>query len=215
MTHPPIGLSGFAKSGKTTAANYIEQEFGYKRLHIADPLREMLAVLLMNGFGMDAKQTHRYLEGDLKESIVPELGVTSRHAQITLGTEWGREQISPDLWVKAWKHRAQSLGVPAMNDSVRFPNEEDVIRSMNGFTMMIVRDGCGPAAFNSRVGKRLYTRFGYMGGVHPSERVDLLKPSVIIHNDSTVEALHAMIDEAMMLFDVGALRTDKPTIIRP
>lgn len=215
MIDEPIGLSGFAQSGKTTAANYIEREYGYKRLHIAQPLRNMLDALLATGFHINTEMRDRYLEGDLKEAIIPELGVTSRQAQITLGTEWGRMQINPDLWVNAWKHRATRFGGPVMNDSVRFPNEETVIRELGGFTMMIVREGFGPAAFDSRVGQRLYDSFGYMGGVHASERVDLLNPSVIIHNDGTVAELHDMIDEAIALFKMRCLKSGEPTIIRP
>src|SRR5436190_14270704 len=88
-----IGLSGFAQSGKTTAALYLEQKYGIRRKHIAEPLRAMLAVLLKAN-GMKDSMITRYLEGDLKETVIPELGVTSRYAQITIGTEWGRNLIN-------------------------------------------------------------------------------------------------------------------------
>jgi hypothetical protein len=195
-TTPSIGLSGFAKSGKTTAANYLEAEYGYTRLHIADPLRAMLHSLLID-FGYDYDQIHYYLEGAGKENVIPCLGVTSRHAQITLGTEWGRAQISPDLWVNCWQQRAERLTSPAMNDSVRFPNEETKIRQMNGFTIMIVRKVAGPVAFTSRLGKLAYRLTGAMWGVHPSERVDLLRPDFIVHNNGTLKQLHLMLDRVM------------------
>ena len=214
-TIPPIGLSGFAKSGKTTAAEYLQSEYGYTRLHIADPLRSMLWRLLVD-FGYDAEQIHYYLEGKGKESIIPALGVTSRHAQISLGTEWGREQINPDLWVNCWQVRAEQHRSGVMNDSVRFPNEEAKIRQMNGFTIMLVRDGAGPAAFTSRLGKLAYKLLGAMWGVHPSERVDLLKPDFIVHNNGSLKQLHEMLDEVMMLVNHSDyLKLEKPTEIRP
>lgn len=197
-TIPPIGLSGFAKSGKTTAAEYLQSEYGYTRLHIADPLRLMLRMLLVD-FDYDAEQIHYYLEGAGKEKVIPCLGVTSRHAQISLGTEWGREQINPDLWVNCWQVRAERHRSGVMNDSVRFPNEEKKIREMNGFTIMLVRDGAGPAAFTSRLGKLAHKRFGAMWGVHPSERVDLLKPDFIVHNDGSLKQLHLMLDRVMYM----------------
>lgn len=213
MTIPPIGLSGFARSGKTTAADYLQQRYGYTRLHIADPLRDMLAALLRR-FGMNSPEIHYYLEGGGKESVIPCLGVTSRHAQISLGTEWGRELIGPDLWANCWNYTASSVSA-AMNDSVRFPNEENSIRRLNGFTILIVREGCGPAAFKGRIGRWLYETFGMMRGVHDSERVDRLRPDYIVHNTGTVEQLHAMLDMAMAMQDQGVHgRHQTPIVVR-
>ncbi len=200
-TAPPIGLSGFAISGKTTAANYLEERYGYTRLHIADPLRGMLYKLL-DDFGVDKIDAFNHLEGRWKEDVIPELGVTGRHAQITLGTEWGREQIHPDLWQRCWDARAERLGKPAMNDSVRFPNEEAGIKSKGGVTILIVRDGCGPAAFKGGrfmkpVWRWLYQTFGVMRGVHDSERVDRLNPDFVVHNNGSLEQLYAMLDEVV------------------
>lgn len=215
---PPIGLSGFAKSGKTTAAEYLQQRHGYTRLHIAAPLREMLFALLNKGFGMSGYDIHRYLEGDLKEAVIPCLGVTSRHAQISLGTEWGRKQINDDLWVNAWKYTASGVAAP-MNDSVRFPNEEATIRDMGGFTIMIVRPECGPAAFKNRMGRRLYEVFGLMWGVHDSERVDRLDADYVIHNTGSVEDLHRCLDHVVWLHDdmagMGVEDAFRPIVLRP
>lgn len=197
MTHlPPIGLSGFARSGKTTAAQYLESRYGYTRLHIADPLRRMLDALLVD-FGIDRHTRQRYLEGDLKESVIPEIGVTSRAMQISLGTEWGRVCVSDDLWVKAWKVRASFLDTPAMNDSVRFPNEEAAIRELGGFTILIQRVGCGPAAFLSESWRWAYDYMGNWEGVHPSERIDLLNPTYVVENNGSLEDLYERLDSIM------------------
>lgn len=191
-----IGLSGFAQSGKTTAALYLEQKYGIERKHIAEPLRAMLAVLLKAN-GLSSEMITRYLTGDLKEQVIPELGVTSRQAQITLGTEWGREKISQDLWANTWG-RGVTADDNIMNDSVRFVNEETVIKKLGGFTIMIQRPGTRPAAFKwGKIGAFLYDKFGVMLGVHDSERTDRLKPDFIIHNDGSLETLYADLDLAM------------------
>jgi hypothetical protein len=192
-----VGLSGFAQSGKTTAALYLEKKYGIKRRHIAEPLRAMLAVLLKAN-GLSSEMITRYLEGDLKELLIPELGVTSRYAQITIGTEWGRELINPDLWANTWK-RGVADGESVMNDSVRFPNEETVIHELGGLTILIKRPGTRPAKFKwGKIGEFLYDKFGLMWGVHDSERTDKLNPDFIIHNDSSVEQLYADLDSAMV-----------------
>jgi hypothetical protein len=194
---PAIGLSGFAGTGKTAAANYIESRYGYERRHIAEPLRAMLRTLLRE-YDYSDELIDRYLTGDLKEEVIPELGVTSRHCQITLGTEWGREQIDQSLWAKLWAFQGRSRG-KVMNDSVRFPNEETAIREeLAGFTIMIVRPGTGPVAFKwKRLGPLLFKWFGLYWGVHDSERIDRLDSDYVINNRGTLEDLYAEIDEIM------------------
>jgi hypothetical protein len=192
-----VGLSGFAQSGKTTAALYLEKKYGIKRRHIAEPLRAMLAVLLQAN-GMKSDEITRYLEGDLKEQIIPCLGVTSRYAQITIGTEWGRKLIGEDLWAKTWERGIED-GDAVMNDSVRFPNEADAIRRRGGMVIMIKRPGTRPAKFKwGKIGEFLYDKFGLLWGVHDSERIDRIKPHFTIHNDSSLKQLYADLDTAML-----------------
>ncbi|WP_298952048.1 hypothetical protein [uncultured Methylobacterium sp.] len=192
-----IGLSGFAQSGKTTAARYIEERYGFERRHIAEPLRAMLAVL-MRANGISDEMIDRYLVGDLKDGVViPELGVTSRQLQITLGTEWGRTHVGENVWVDTWG-RGIEPGGRAMNDSVRFPNEEVGIRALGGLTILVDRAGTRPAKFKwGRLGEALYDWFGVMWGVHDSERIDRLKPDFVIRNDGSIEDLHRAIDTIM------------------
>lgn len=190
-----IGLSGFASSGKTTVALYLEQRYGFQRQHIAEPLRDMLRALLRR-WGYAESLIDRYLVGDLKEAMIPELGITSRRAQITLGTEWGREQVHPDLWAKLWSYEA--AGNLAMNDSVRFPNEELAIRRIDGITIIVIRSGTGPAAFKwGWLGKVLF-RVGVMWGVHDSERTDRLRPDYVVTNNGSLADLYRQIDAIML-----------------
>lgn len=190
-----VGLSGFARSGKTTAALYLEKKYGIRRKHIAEPLRAMLAVLLQAN-GMKGEEITRYLEGDLKEQVIPCLGVTSRYAQITIGTEWGRELISQDLWANTWARGIADDSV--MNDSVRFPNEQRSIQALGGVTIMIKRPGTRPAKFKwGKFGEFLYDKLGLMVGVHDSERIDRIKADFVIHNDADLETLYSDLDKAM------------------
>lgn len=193
---PAIGLSGFAGCGKTTVANHIEAVWVMKRLHIAEPLRAMLRPLYE---AFDVPEVDEYLTGKHKEAVVPGIGVTSRRMQITLGTEWGRQQVSPDLWVNAWKKAASKSDVTVINDSVRFPNEEAAIKELGGFTILIERDGCNPAAYRwgslNPVARVLHDTFGCMAGVHDSERVDRLRPTYIVHNRGPIEYLLRQVDD--------------------
>ncbi|WP_430636147.1 hypothetical protein [Sphingomonas hankookensis] len=204
----PIGLSGYAGCGKTEAAGFIEQAYGYKRQHIAEPLRRMLASLLRD-YGYSERNIERWLVGEWKDGIlIPELGVTSRHLQITLGTEWGRVQVGSDIWAKLWRIQAEVGrafdGKGRLNDSVRFPNEEASVQQAKGFTILITRPGKGPAAFKwRRVGPLLYRWFGCMWGVHDSERVDRLHPDYVVVNDGTIDELHAKIAQVVRKAKAG------------
>lgn len=200
-----IGLSGYAQSGKTTAANYIEKAYGFRRKHIASTLRRMLAEMLCD-LGYSPADVYDILEGSRKDGwIIPEIGRTSRELQITIGTEWGRELVHPDLWVGTWSNGIKP-GERIMNDSVRFPNEEKGIREkLDGITILITRPGTRPVQFKwGAIGKFLFDRFGLMWGVHDSERIDRLNPDYVIVNDGTVEDLHRQIDDIME--EAGAMR---------
>lgn len=200
-----VGLSGYAKSGKSTAADYIERTYGIRRQHIATTLRKMLAELLRDN-GLDEDRVHRHLEGDLKEAVIPEVGMSGRQLQITIGTEWGRVQVHSDLWVDTWGKIAARNGGNAMNDSVRFPNEEAGIERLGGFTLLIERPDTHPIAFKwGRLGRFLYERLGLMWGVHDSERTDRLDPTYIIQNDGTLEEFYDRIDWVMADQGIGKI----------
>lgn len=207
-----IGMSGYAGSGKTAAATYIEAMFGYQRRHIAEPLRAML-VVLMRANGVPELMINRYLTGDLKDGvIIPEIGCTSRHLQTTLGNDWGRGSIRPDLWVDTLDAMTEDEE-RVQNDSVRYPNEEGLVRRRGGFTILIERPGVGPGIFKWKwLGPVLYKWFGCMWGVHDSERVDRLNADVRIVNDGTLQDLYDQLDEVMRVrvFGLPPADNDNP-----
>jgi hypothetical protein len=134
-----IGLTGLAGSGKSEVAGVLMNEFGFVRVKFADPLKNMLRTML-RGMGHIDEDVERMIEGDLKEAMIPELGVTPRHLMITLGTEWGRNQVREDLWIRLWKAAAEMEG-RVVADDVRFPNEVDAIRAAGGQVWRVHRPG--------------------------------------------------------------------------
>ena len=128
-----IGLTGKAGSGKSTAAKYLVEEYGYTLIKFADPLKDMLRVI---GLG------HYELEGDGKEKPCYLLGgKTPRFAMRSLGTEWGRHTMYQDIWVEAWYRRANEIvqsGGKVVCDDVRFPNEISAVKCLPGKIINIV-----------------------------------------------------------------------------
>lgn len=130
-----IGLCGLAGSGKSTVARTLTGSFDFNRLAFADPLKGMLASV---GF------TPEQLYGSEKEAVIADLGVTPRAAMQSLGTDWGRDMVHPDIWVNLWTRKARALlaaGAHVVADDVRFPNEVAAIRALGGEVWRVDRPG--------------------------------------------------------------------------
>jgi hypothetical protein len=161
-----IGLSGRIGCGKSTVAEHLAAAHGYHRHRMAGPLKAMMRCL-----GLE----DRHIEGDLKEVPCDVLGgATPRHAMQTIGTEWGRDTIHPDLWARAWTATLPDAGDVVCED-VRFQNEADAIREAGGFVLRIER-GIAP------------------GSAHTSEN-SLPEPDYTIANDADVPALLGKVEQ--------------------
>lgn len=134
-----IGITGLAGSGKSEVFRILEAEFGFTRVKFAGPLKNMLRTML-EGAGFCEDDRERMIEGDLKEVVIPELGVTPRHLMVTLGTEWGRDLVHPEIWTRLWAMEADRH-VRVAADDTRFPNEVDLIRARGGQIWRIERPG--------------------------------------------------------------------------
>jgi hypothetical protein len=134
-----IGLySPAPQSGKTTLANALVTAWGYHRIAFADPLKAMAVQFLLSlGYRQDQAEQLVYVD---KGAKLPQLGVTVRHLLQTLGTEWGRTCIEPDVWLKCWGASA-ALHPRVVADDVRFPNEAQLIKDLGGEVWLIVRPG--------------------------------------------------------------------------
>lgn len=137
-----IALAAHAPgSGKTTIARIFEGE-GFVRLPFAEPVKQMAAALL-EGLGIEPEQVHNYLYVD-RAALIPVLEVSGRRLLQTLGTEWGRRQIHPEIWVRHWQRRVQlcrAAGQRVVVDDIRFPNEADAVCQLGGQVWLVDRPG--------------------------------------------------------------------------
>lgn len=134
-----IGVAGKARSGKDTAARFLIEEFGLVKYSFADPIKEAVKAM----FGL----TDEHVNGRLKETPLPYIGESPRRIMQTLGTEWGRDMIRPDLWVMLAQQQWRSVQECAERTfnggmivpDVRFEDEAEFIRSNGGLLIHIVR----------------------------------------------------------------------------
>lgn len=136
-----IGITGKAGAGKDSLADAMVQEFGAVKHNFALPLKQMLNVLM--GWQMKDWDNREF-----KEAEIDWLNNTSpRKMAQYLGTEWGRNLIDPDLWVKIammkYHDHAFRHSEPFVIPDVRFDNEARTIRSLGGVVIRIVRPGVG------------------------------------------------------------------------
>lgn len=135
-----VAFAGLAGSGKSTAALRLVERHGFHRVRFAGPLKDMMRALGLN---------EQEIEGDLKEKPCALLGgKTPRYAMQTIGTEWGRDIIDRDLWIRAWQSAVDKVppGAPVVVDDCRFPNEADAVTSAGGIIVRVVRPGVGAGA---------------------------------------------------------------------
>lgn len=182
-----IGFVGKMQSGKTIGAKYLVETQQYTRLRFADGLKRML----IDGL----KVPEEYIDGDKKNEPCEELcGRTGRYGQITLGTEWGRDLVHPNIWVKALEreminliHRGHSKFVI---DDVRFINEAEWLNDINS-------DRVGLHSIDSRLIKILRKDRGeVLAEQHRSEsEQDNIIVDATIYNDYTLQMYYESIND--------------------
>jgi dephospho-CoA kinase len=174
-----IGLVGKKRVGKDTAADILLQELGpiATKVAFADPLKDAVAAL----FGYTAWYD---MERELgKEDPIPWLGgITLRRIYQTLGTEWARKMVHPEIWVKLmdrriFKLQEQGYRVVVITD-IRFDNEAEYLRSKFGSLIHIERP-------EPKEMKPWWTRYR----MHLSERgLTPLPGELVIRNDNGLES---------------------------
>lgn len=128
-----IGLIGRARSGKDTVASYLARRHKFTHIAFADPLKEMLEA----AFGQV-----NFRDGD-REQPIDWLGKSPRQLMQTLGTEWGRNTIHPDLWTLITERKVLKtidFNWSMVISDVRFHNEADMILKHGGELWQIQRD---------------------------------------------------------------------------
>lgn len=178
-----IALTGPAGAGKDTVAARLCANHGFVRHAFAQPIKDMLKCI-----GVDCDNR------EAKELPHPVFGASPRRMAQTLGTEWGRDLIHPDIWlmlagehiarIREWIRRDGEKDIPPAPKGLvitdcRFANEAEFIRRQGGVLWHVARDVPGVAAHSSEAGL-------------PYEADDLT-----VINSGTVDDLHEYVDSLM------------------
>jgi hypothetical protein len=169
-----VGLCGAAGAGKGSVASRLARSHGFVSLSLADPLYE--AVSLFTGVPISELQNR-----ERKEADIPGLGMSPRRMLQTLGTEWGRQIVSPNIWIHHLFRRIGDFDVVVPD--VRFLNEAEAIRRAGGVVWRIERDA------KCLVGE---------AASHSSEHeLDGFQADQVIVNEGSLSDLHARVDRLL------------------
>jgi hypothetical protein len=173
-----IGIAGRARTGKTTAARYLEEVHGFACFAFADPLKRIARTLMPHWHAW-------HLEGGGKEIPDPRTGVVPRVLLQEIGA--GGRRAHEGLWLLA---AAQDLAAlqdrevrrPAVWSDVRYPNEAEWIRGLGGTVLHLVRTSA------PRVRD------------HESESgLEPCPADIVYRNDGDLESLYAALDGVVEL----------------
>lgn len=122
-----IGIHGPLNGGKDTAANYIQAKYSglFGRYAFAKPIKEACKIM----FGFSDEQLEDRV---LKETVDPFWGFTPRRAMQLLGTEYGRDMLRKDVWIRRAEMECQrnlTIDRGTIITDVRFENEAEWLRN--------------------------------------------------------------------------------------
>ncbi|CAB4137759.1 hypothetical protein UFOVP325_85 [uncultured Caudovirales phage] len=168
-----IGLSGYARSGKDTVANYLIENHGFTRLAFADPMREALYALNPS-LGLSRLSLQEVIDEYSWDGYKDTLfGEEIRGLLQRMGTEVGRDMFGEHFWVDYLLNKALEVSGNVVISDVRFLNEANAIHQANGQVWRVNRPGIEAA--NSHASELQMDSFNNF--------------DVVITNDTTIEEL--------------------------
>jgi hypothetical protein len=174
-----IGLTGYAQSGKDTAAKILTDNYKFERVAFADPIRNLL---------LDVNPMVDYVAGEpvFLASYVKHYGweAAKKNPRIrallqTLGVS-ARNHIDEFVWIATAFRKMGDLGANYVITDVRFENEADQIKAIGGQIWRIERSGV--KAVNSHVSE---------------SQMDQYPVDQTFTNNGTIEDLQVMINTRM------------------
>jgi hypothetical protein len=140
-----IGFSGYARSGKDSAAQVLVEEYGFRHVSFAKKLKDFLYALdpiveplgsgprlqeVIDQYGWDGVKETRYND-EIR-------GLLQR-----VGTDAGRNHLGDNVWVDA-AFADIGEGENVVFTDCRFPNEASAIKARGGQLIRVTREGYGP-----------------------------------------------------------------------
>lgn len=191
-----IGVVGHAGHGKDSIGSVLEERYAFIRDAFARPLKDAARLLWLF--------SEEQLYGKLKEVCDPRWGVSPREVLQFFGTEVGREmfpklmpQIGKHFWLEHFKIRYAELvrrqpAARVVVCDVRFPNEAQLISSLGGILVKVIRPNHNAFHANNSSSAAVAGQ----KAAHASETlIDEIVPDVVIVNDGSLHDLANKVEQ--------------------
>jgi hypothetical protein len=174
-----VGLAGRKRVGKDSVANILINKYGYRNDSFANPIRKFIALLTNS---VNADETYQ-LDADKEEPIEWLGGISKRYMMQTLGTEWGRDLVHPEIWINALWRRVdvKNASVPLVISDIRYEDEAQSVREKGGWVVHVCRPGL-PQTDMHETESNLYIK----------------KTDGIVYNDGDISALRSTVINGLM-----------------
>ena len=137
-----IGLCGIKGSGKSVVANYIAENYGFKRINFKDELIDHIKLRFPN-----LLRELEYIYEMSEDELFDKKPSAMRALMVNVGTD-DRRKDDDNHWVRAWAKTiaqeadTQDRDIRTLNivtDDVRFQNEFDAIKLLGGIIIRVRR----------------------------------------------------------------------------
>ena len=125
-------LSGYARSGKDSVANLLEEEMGYRRFAFADALKEMVSTLT----GIPVALFH----SQQKDSVIPGPSSSKTYRDLLIEVADQKRAIDPDIFSRFVGTQIVESGASyVVISDWRYRREESFLRSFLDQTLYQIR----------------------------------------------------------------------------
>ena len=198
-----IGICGFIGSGKDTVADYLVNQYHFRRDSFANSLKD--AVSAVFGWDRELLEGRTTAARDWREQTdawwSDKLGmpITPRWVLQQWGTEVCRKSFHNDIWIVSLENRLRQSTDNIVISDCRFPNEVKAIKNAGGKVIWIQRgalpvwyDIAVAANNNDFVAQQQLAEFK----VHASETAWVgTEFDAIVDNNSSLAQLYGQIDK--------------------
>ena len=139
-----LGICGFKSSGKDTIAEYLIQEYGFKRLSFASVLKDIISIMFgwprdkLEGLTKEDREWREEIDYWWAKTLKMPL-LSPRYVMQYFATDLFRNHFHPDIWVKIVENQLNNYKNIVISDC-RFQNEINMIIGYSGKIIQVHRD---------------------------------------------------------------------------
>lgn len=202
-----IAMCGLIGSGKDTCADFLVNNYNFKRESFANHLKDIVSIIfgwdreLLEGRTNQSRQWREQVDTWWSQRL--NMTVTPRWILQHWGTDVLRNNFHNDIWIASLENKLMKFSGNVIITDCRFPNEIAAIKKLGGVIIRVVR-GPDPAWFEDakkfmrgperNIDWALSRQVIEQNAVHPSEYswADT-EFDYVLDNNGTIDSLYEQI----------------------